>query len=173
MRYIKVYDKSVSRYVPLCIPNRTFRKSAQRYFKQIPDCSLRAANLTVFCQDAYGKELGAALLSKIKAGCKPRLPMLSTRLDRKIANLAIRLQDRILDAPLKANGAYDLGAMYPGLEWHDLGDSPVTDSMREEFADEANCNAKVLRWARVPVTDENVFALYPPMEVFEFAARKV
>ena len=77
-----------------------------------------------------------------------------------------------VDAPLNANGAHDLSALQPGLEWYDLyvDDAPITGIMRELFAVEAGCNEKVLKWARVPVTDENVFASYPPMAVFEFAA---
>ena len=60
----------------------------------------------------------------------------------------------------------------PGLEWHDIyiDDGHLTDSVREQYAAEAGCNETVLKWARVPVTDENVFASYPPMAVFEFAA---
>ena len=85
---------------------------------------------------------------------------------------ALSLQDSILNKPLNANGAYDLGMFQPGLEWYDLAvdDGHLTDSFREEFAVEAGCNEKVLKWARVPVTDENTFSLYPPMAVFEFAA---
>ena len=60
----------------------------------------------------------------------------------------------------------------PGLEWYDLAvdDGHLTDSLREQYAAEAGCNENVLKWANVPVTDENVFASYPPMAVFEFAA---
>lgn len=89
-----------------------------------------------------------------------------------IVEQALSLQDSILNKPLNANGAYNLSMFQPGLEWYDLAvdDGHLTDSFREEFAVEAGCNEKVLKWARVPVTDENVFALYPPMAVFEFAA---
>ena len=89
-----------------------------------------------------------------------------------IVGQALSLQDAILNNPLNANGAYDLSMFQPGLEWYDLAvdDGHLTDSLREEFAVEAGCNEKVLKWARVPVTDENVFALYPPMAVFEHAA---
>ena len=68
-----------------------------------------------------------------------------------------------------------MSALQPGLEWYDLyvGDVPATDSVREQFAVEAGCNEEVLKWASVPVTDENVFAQYPPMAVFEFAARTI
>ena len=85
---------------------------------------------------------------------------------------ALSLQDAILNNPSNANGAYDLSMFQPGLEWYDLAveEGGLTDSFREESAGEAGCNEKVLKWARVPVTDENVFALYPPMAVFEFAA---
>ena len=71
--------------------------------------------------------------------------------------LALSLQDAVLDAPLNANGAYDLSALQPGLEWHDLciGDVPAMDSVREQFAVEAGCNEEVLKWASVPVIDEN------------------
>ena len=89
-----------------------------------------------------------------------------------IVGQALSLQDAILNKPLNANGAYDLSMFQPGLEWYDLAvdDGHLTDNFREEFAVEAGCNEKVLKWARVPVTDENVFALYPPMAVFEHAA---
>ena len=65
---------------------------------------------------------------------------------------ALSLQDSILNKPLNANGAYDLSMFQPGLEWYDLyiGDVPATDSVREQFAVEAGCNEKVLKWARVP-----------------------
>ena len=85
---------------------------------------------------------------------------------------ALSLQRSVLDAPLNANGAHDLSGLQPGLEWYDLDmdTAYITDSMREQFAAEAGCNANVLEWASVPVTDENVFAQYPPLAVFEFAA---
>ena len=84
----------------------------------------------------------------------------------------LSLQHSVLDAPLNANGAHDLSGFQPGLEWYDLDMDTVhiTDIWREQFAVEAGCNSKVLEWASVPVTDENVFAQYPPYAVFEFAA---
>ena len=89
-----------------------------------------------------------------------------------IVEQALSLRDVILNKQLNANGAYNLSMFQPGLEWYDLAveEGHLTDSLREEFAVEAGCNEKVLKWAHVPVTDENVFALYPPMAVFEFAA---
>ena len=89
-----------------------------------------------------------------------------------IVEQALSLQDAILNKQLNANGAYNLSMFQPGLEWYDLAvdDGHLTDSFREEFAVEAGCNEKVLKWARVPVTDENVFASQPPMAVFEHAA---
>ena len=65
---------------------------------------------------------------------------------------ASTLQRSVLDAPLNANGAHDLSALQPGLEWYDLyvDDAPITGIMRELLATEAGCNEKVLKWARVP-----------------------
>ena len=55
---------------------------------------------------------------------------------------ALNLQQRVLDAPPTANGAYDLSALQPGLAWYDLyTDTPINDSLREDYADEACCNA--------------------------------
>lgn len=101
-----------------------------------------------------------------------RTPSTQPQQDPPDLGQALSLQDSILNKPLNANGAYNLSMFQPGLEWYDLAvdDGHLTDSLREQFAVEAGCNEKVLKWARVPVTDENVFALYPPMAVFEFAA---
>lgn len=94
---------------------------------------------------------------------------------KAINGMALSLQNKMLDAPLNANGAYDLSWLQPGLEWYDLyiDDVHVTDSVREEFVVEAGCNEDVLKWAHVPVTDADVFATYPPMAVFEFAVRMI
>ena len=50
-----------------------------------------------------------------------------------------------------------MSALQPGLDWYDLyiGDGHLTDSLREQFAVEAGCNEEVLKWASVPVIDEN------------------
>ena len=65
-----------------------------------------------------------------------------------------------------------MSELQPGLDWYDLdmGNVPLTDDLREKFAAEAGCNAAVLKWAQVPVTDANVWAQYPPLAVFEFVA---
>ena len=85
---------------------------------------------------------------------------------------AFSLQSDLLTSPKTSNGAFDLGALQPGFEWYDLdmGNVTLNDTVRELFAVEAGCNAAVLKWAQVPVTDENVWAEYPPFSVFEFAA---
>ena len=110
----------------------------------------------------YGASVGAP---------KPEIP----QQDQPDLGHASILQRSVLDAPLNANGAHDLSELQPGLEWYDLDmdNVPMTDILREQFAVEAGCNEEVLKWARVPVTDENVFAQYPPMAVFEFAARTI
>ena len=109
--------------------------------------------------------------ARIMRAPKPEIP----QQDPPDFGHASTLQRSVLDAPLNAKGAHDLSALQPGLEWYDLytDDAPITDNMREQFAIEAGCNEEVLKWARVPVTDENVFAQYPPMAVFEFAASMI
>lgn len=84
---------------------------------------------------------------------------------------ASSLQYDLLRKPVNANGAHDLSGLQPGLEWYDLDmdNVPLNDTMRELFAVEAGCNEAVLKWAQVPVTDENVWAQSQPLAVFEFA----
>ena len=97
------------------------------------------------------------------------LNVISSR-EWRLAEQALSLQDAILNKS-NANGVYNLGMLQPGLEWYDLAvDDGLTDIFREQFAVEARCNSQVLNWARVPVTDETVFASHPPMAVFEHAA---
>ena len=88
---------------------------------------------------------------------------------------AFSLQYGLLTSPKTSKGAFDLGALQPGLEWYDLDidNVPLNDSIREHFAVEAGCNAAVLKWAQVPETDENVWAARPPFAVFEFAANLI
>ena len=169
----------------MLVPTRKHRKFVQRTCKQFYELRMDSARMQVYVNSAYGREHGAQVLRKLKRGCKLRkfyiktMPMLSSRLDRKIADIqhrmALSLQNKMLDAHLNANGAYDLSWLQPGLEWYDLyvDDAPITDSVREQSAIEAGCNEKVLKWARVPMTDEDVFASYPPMAVFEFAASTI
>ena len=98
------------------------------------------------------------------------LNVISSR-EWRLAEQALSLQDAILNKS-NANGVYNLGMLQPGLEWYDLAvdDGHLTDNFREQFAVEARCNSQVLNWARVPVTDDAVFAACPPMAVFEHAA---
>lgn len=185
MKCFNIYDGTLGLYRCMLVPTRKHRKFVQRTCKQFYELRMDSARMQVYVNSAYGREHGAQVLRKLKRGCKLRkfyiktMPMLSSRLDRKIADIqhrmSLSLQNKMLDAHLNANGAYDLSWLQPGLEWYDLyvDDAPITDSVREQSAIEAGCNEKVLKWARVPMTDEDVFASYPPMAVFEFAASPI
>ena len=65
MKYLTVFDPETKSHRCVIVPNRKFRKSAQRFLKTMPQSGIRAANLRSFCLKT--------------------LPMLSSRLDRQMS----------------------------------------------------------------------------------------
>ena len=91
MKCFNIYDRTLGLSRRMLVPTRKHRKFVQRTCKQFYELRMDSARMQVYVNSAYGRELGAQILRKLKRGCKLRkfyiktMPMLSSRLDRQMS----------------------------------------------------------------------------------------